>query len=112
MTAIPRPDPAGYAPYFQRYINLVPDGDATELPGMDETAWAAASNADRVPLADLLDELLAVRRATTAFFRNLDAAALDRAGVASGNTLTVACLAWLAAGHEIHHAQVIRERYR
>ncbi len=85
--------------------------DATELPGMEEDDWAAASNVDDVPLVDLLDELLAVRRSTTAFFRNLDATALARTGVASGNRFTVGVVAWLLAGHEIHHAGVIRERY-
>ncbi|MBC8426905.1 DinB family protein [bacterium] len=86
--------------------------DGTPLPGMDEDGWASYSNADAVPLPDLLDELLAVRRATVAFFANLDDKALARRGVASDNTFVVACVPWLVAGHEIHHAGVIRERYR
>ncbi len=165
-------DPATYAPYFQRYIDQVPDGDVltqltrqvedtcaliagfgedgarhryaegkwsvkevvghmvdterlfvframsfargdvTPLPGMEEDEWAAVSNADSVPVADLLDEMLAVRRATVAFFMNLDEAAWTRAGVAGGNALTVACMPWVLAGHEIHHAGVVRERYK
>jgi len=171
MPDIPRPAPGDHAPYFARYVDLVPDGDilprldrqaedtcalvaafgdagarhryaegkwsvkevlghvtdterlfvyralsfargdATPLPGMEEDAWAAASNADTIPLPDLLDEFLAVRRATVAFFANLDAEALARRGVASGNPFTVGTIPWLLAGHEMHHAGVIGERY-
>ncbi len=87
-------------------------GDTTPLPNVEEDEWAAASNANTLSLADLLDELLSVRRATVAFFANLDAAALSRNGIAGENKLTVACMAWVLAGHEIHHGGVVRERYK
>ena len=44
-------------------------GDQTPLPGFDENAWAeTAPHADR-RLADVADELIAVRRATIALVR-------------------------------------------
>ncbi len=44
-------------------------------------------------------------------FRNLDAAAWSRRGVASDNEVTVRALAYIIAGHEAHHVQILRERY-
>jgi hypothetical protein len=87
-------------------------GDAAALPGMDEDAWADAAGHDAVPLSDLLEELAVVRRATLLLFRPLDAAALLRRGIADGNVLSVRAVPWLLAGHERHHAAVLRERYR
>lgn len=85
--------------------------DATPLPGFDENAWAPAGRFDARPLAELLDELRAVRAATVALFRSLDARALGRTGVANGNPITPRALAWIACGHELHHRGILRERY-
>jgi hypothetical protein len=45
------------------------------------------------------------------FFRGLPDEAWDRRGVASDNPFTVRALAWIAAGHVIHHLKVLEERY-
>ena len=85
--------------------------DQTPLPGFDENTWAPHSGADRRPVGDLADELLAVRAATVALFRSFDGAALARRGDADGRTFSVRALAWIAAGHALHHQQVLHERY-
>jgi enterochelin esterase-like enzyme/uncharacterized damage-inducible protein DinB len=85
--------------------------DAQELPGFDENEYAASSEADDRPLADLLAEYQAVRAATLAFFSGLNAGQLDRAGRANGSPYTVRALLYLAAGHEAHHLNILRERY-
>jgi hypothetical protein len=79
--------------------------DATPLPGMDqETFMAGANFADR-SLDDLVAELVAIRRASLVFFRSLDAAAWARSGVADGSPVSVRALAYIIAGHELHHAK-------
>ncbi|MGH7731619.1 MAG: DinB family protein [Candidatus Eiseniibacteriota bacterium] len=85
--------------------------DQTPLPGFDENAWVPTSGADRRPVADLVDELQAVRAATVAMFRSFDAEQLARRGEANGATISVRALAWIAAGHAIHHQTILRERY-
>lgn len=86
-------------------------GDRAELPGMDQDEWAAASNAGRRPMADLLAEFRGLRTANTAFFASLDEQALSRRGTASGFEFTIRALLHIIAGHELHHRDVLRARY-
>lgn len=81
------------------------------LPGMDQNLWAAASNACDRPLAELLDELEATRHANVLMLRGLSAEAWDRRGIASGVEFSVRALAFILAGHEIHHRRLLEERY-
>jgi hypothetical protein len=86
-------------------------GDATPLPGFDEEAYAPASGADAVPLAELVAELADVRLVTLALFRHLPAEAWTRRGTASDAPFSVRALAWVIAGHQLHHLGVLGERY-
>jgi hypothetical protein len=86
-------------------------GDATPLPGFDENAYAEGADFDRIPLAALIDELEAVRRATVHLFRHMDGTALGRRGSANGQPVTARALAFITAGHERHHLAILRERY-
>jgi DinB family protein len=86
-------------------------GDATPLPGFDEEAYAPASGADAVPLAELVAELADVRLATLDLFRHLPTEAWTRRGTASDAPFSVRALAWVIAGHQIHHLGVLSERY-
>lgn len=86
-------------------------GDETPLPGFDENVYTPAGGFDRRPIANLVDELGAVRAATIALYRGLPTGAAVRAGTASGHRVTVRALAFLIAGHELHHRAMLRERY-
>ena len=86
-------------------------GDETPLPGFDEQAWVPQSGANDRTIADLLAELRAVRAATIALLRHLPADSVTRRGTASGNGVTVRALAWIIAGHPMHHLSILRERY-
>jgi len=86
--------------------------DATALPGFDENAWVPPGKFDARSLKDLAAELDAVRRATIALFRGLDAAALARRGTANDNAVSVGAIAWIIAGHERHHVALLHERYK
>ena len=173
-TASLRPQPGEYAPYYDRYISLVPGndvlaalaaledqrrqmllllsgrteadgdlryapekwslkevlghindterimsyralriarGDATPLEGFEQDDYVRNGPFARCPLADLIEDYIAVRRATISLFRNLDEAAWTRRGVASKNEVTVRALAFIIAGHELHHRQILEEKY-
>jgi len=85
--------------------------DPAPLPGMDQEVWAGASNAGERALASLADELAAVRAATVRLFASFDDAAWSRRGVASGLPVSARALAWIVAGHEIHHRRILEQRY-
>ena len=62
-------------------------------------------------LSDLVEDFIAVRRATLSLLRNLDESAWMRRGVASKNEVTVRALAYMIAGHELHHRKILEEKY-
>jgi uncharacterized damage-inducible protein DinB len=170
VTATP-PDTTEYAPYYGKYLSLVPEGDVvatlsrqldetlsllrglseaqadsryapdkwsikevvghmidterifahrafrfarndqTALPGFEQDDYVRAGNFGNRPMKELADEFEQVRRANLTLLRSLDDAAWLRRGVASDNEVSVRALAYILAGHETHHMQIIRERY-
>ncbi len=168
---IPRPAEDEYAPYYGRYISLVPDGDLcvmlasqladtlalvraipeqrgshryaegkwsikevighvsdcerimsyralrfargdqTPLPGFEQNDYVPPGGFDRRTLQDLGEELTAVRQATLHLLQHLDPAALTHDGTASGNRVTVRALAYIIAGHERHHVEILKAKY-
>lgn len=86
-------------------------GDATPLPGMEQDEYAAGSNAASRPLSELAAEFAAVRIATVALFRGFSDDAWGRVGIASGCSFSVRSLAFIIAGHEIHHRAGLEENY-
>lgn len=83
------------------------------LVGFDENAYAHQAEADQRDLENIFEEYRAVREATIALFNGLPEASLTRMGHGTGtaNDATVRALAYHIAGHELHHLQIIRERY-
>ncbi len=86
-------------------------GDATDLPGFDENIYVPAAQADQRSLAQLGAGLESVRRATLSLILPLDDEAMARRGTANGKAISARALAWIIAGHERHHVQVIQDRY-
>lgn len=86
-------------------------GDQTPLPGYDENAFVANSRLDERTLASIVGEFEVARRGTIAFLDNLFAEEWVRRGNANGKAMSVRAMAWIAAGHELHHMGILRERY-
>jgi DinB family protein len=86
-------------------------GFDTPLPSFDQNIAVAAAKADDRAWPALVDEFRTIRAATSSFFRSLPAEAWVRRGIASDNPFTVRALAYLSAGHVIHHVKILRERY-
>jgi uncharacterized damage-inducible protein DinB len=85
--------------------------DEAPLPGFDEKVYADAGRFDERPLASLIAELAAVRRASVALLAGLPADAWTRTGTASDTRVSVRALAWITAGHELHHREILATRY-
>jgi len=86
-------------------------GDAAPLPSMEQDDYVRAANADRRPLADLLDELDLARRSHLRLFQGFDAEAWDRVGTAASFPFRTRAFPFILAGHEIHHRRILAERY-
>jgi hypothetical protein len=166
-----RPDAGEYAPYYEKYISLVPAGDVVEtlrgqlddtlallnglseaeaasryapdkwsvkevvghvldterifshralrfarndqtpLPGFEQDDYVRTGDFGRRTLVDLAEEFAHVRRANISLLRALDEEAWLRRGAANDNEVSVRALAYIMAGHVIHHVQIIRTRY-
>lgn len=87
-------------------------GEQQPLPGFDENAYVAEGGFDARTLASVTEEFRSVRGATVTLLRGLDEAAWSHRGVANGNPISVRALAWIIAGHELHHGNILKERYR
>src|SRR5271157_1280661 len=86
-------------------------GDQTPLAGFEQDDYVKTGNFPARPLAELLEEFTAVRRATIVLLRSLDEAAWLRRGVANQKEISVRAQAFITAGHERHHRVVLQERY-
>ncbi|GAA3410425.1 DinB family protein [Paenibacillus hodogayensis] len=86
-------------------------GDASPLPGFDENRYAEAGEFDRLPLADLLADFRVMRASTLSLIGSLPESGWDRSGTVSGNAMTSRALAYIIAGHALHHLNVLEERY-
>ncbi len=74
------------------------------LPGIDPDGFMTDAGFAKRALTDVVDEFVAVRRASLPLFRSLEARAWARNGIADGNPITVRALAYTMAGHERDHA--------
>ena len=86
-------------------------GDATPLSGFEQDDYVRGADFDKRSLDDLASEYEHVRRATISLFANLDATAWNRRGTANNNEVSVRGLAYIVAGHERHHLEILRTRY-
>lgn len=85
--------------------------DSTPLAGFEQNDYVANASFDASTLADLMAEFESVRKSTVALYRGFTDDAWLRSGVASGGEVTVRALAWITAGHELHHVALLREKY-
>jgi len=86
-------------------------GEATPLPGFEQDDYVRTAGSARRQLRDLAEEFSVVRYSTMALYRSLDDEAWMRRGSANKNEVTVRALAFITAGHELHHRRILEERY-
>lgn len=168
-----QPQANEYRPFFQRYIDLVPDGDiintlkqqaketitffatlpadkhdyryaegkwsikqvlmhiidtervmsyralvaargdkTTVLHGMDENLYAETAPYTERTMEEILDEFNAVRASTIHLFANISTEqSVQKANNSDGSYFTPRSLAYIIAGHLLHHLSIVKERY-
>ncbi len=86
-------------------------GDDTPLAGFDQDLFVAQAGHDGWSIDRLRAEYDAVRGATLSLLQGLPERAFSRRGIVSGNETTAAALAYIIAGHELHHVDALRRLY-
>lgn len=85
--------------------------DVTPLASFEQDDYVRAGGFGDRRLADLIEEFICVRRATVWLFRTLSPQAWMCQGIASDNAVSVRAVAYIIAGHELHHQRGLREHY-
>jgi uncharacterized damage-inducible protein DinB len=86
-------------------------GETISLPGYDENKYVKEADFDKQTLKELLDHFACVRQATIHLLKSLSDDALLRKGTANNSEVTARALLTIIAGHELHHRNIIKERY-
>jgi len=86
-------------------------GDQTPLPGFEQDDFVKNGAFGERTLAGLAEEFALVRGASLALFRSFTEEVWPRKGVASQKEVSVRALAFITAGHQIHHRLILEERY-
>ena len=86
-------------------------GDQTPMASFEQDDYVRTGGFDERTLADLAEEFDSIRLSTLTLLRNFDETAWSNRGVASKNEVTTQALAYIIAGHEVHHRRILEERY-
>jgi hypothetical protein len=81
------------------------------MEGFEQDDYVRSGGFNDRPLANLVEEFAHVRSASLALFQSFGKEAWLRRGAANKNEVSVRALAYITAGHELHHRQIIEERY-
>ena len=86
-------------------------GERQALPSFDENEYLLHAQYESQDFADILTQYRHVRQATMSLIESFSTSQANQLGNANGQSVSVRALAWMIAGHEKHHIQVIKERY-
>lgn len=86
-------------------------GDQTNIQPFDQEAYVAMAGHGAVPVAQLLTEIVAVRKSTLALFRTFDHEAWRRHGVSNGFRVSARAWAFVIGAHVELHLGTLKNRY-
>ena len=85
--------------------------DQTPVPGYEQDDYIREASFDDCALADLAAEFSSVRQSSLFLFKHLSEEAWTRRGTANDSEVSVRALAYIIAGHELHHREILRSKY-
>lgn len=86
-------------------------GDTTPLAGFEENGYVSTGNFEAFSLKELLDHFMLVRESTLALMISLPEEAWTRIGTSNNGALSVRAQACILVGHDLHHMNILKERY-
>lgn len=85
--------------------------DQIPLAGFEQDDYILPSMANERSIDDLINEFKTIKAATVSLFESFSDHMLVQLGTASNSPVSVRAIAFIIMGHEIHHCEVIKERY-
>ncbi|MDR7076932.1 putative damage-inducible protein DinB [Neobacillus niacini] len=86
-------------------------GDQTPLAGFDENDYVQAAQTNNLSLKTILEDFKAARNSTITLVQNLPESAWANIGNANGTEITTRAIAYIIAGHQMHHCKIVEDRY-
>lgn len=96
---------------FTYRLLRVARNDQTPLSGFDENVYVPAGKFGDRTMESLLEEFAAVRASTIALVAGLPDAAWSLSGIANNAAISARAIAFILAGHELHHREILLTRY-
>lgn len=96
---------------FQYRLLCIARGEQKDLPGFDEELYAKNSFANSRTVDSLIKEFQLIRNSSQILVETLDSSVMQNMGNANGNSISPETIAKLIIGHNIHHLDIIKERY-
>lgn len=90
---------------------LISRSENPEIKGFDQDEFVLNSNANSRTETSLIKEYTHVRNATISLFESFSSKTLLRLGKANGAQVSVRAIGRIIVGHEIHHINILKERY-
>ncbi|MEM1002223.1 MAG: DinB family protein [Bacteroidota bacterium] len=86
-------------------------GEGEDLKSFDQDVFVNYAKANKFDMAALLAQYSDVRQMSISLFKSFDLDQLELKGSVSGNLISARSLGFIILGHEMHHIEVIKERY-
>ncbi|PAU93496.1 damage-inducible protein DinB [Aliifodinibius salipaludis] len=86
-------------------------GEQTALPGYDHESYVERANFDKRSLQSLSIEYDALRNANISMFNSFSKEQMLQKGTANGVSVSVRAIAFIIAGHEKHHLNILGDKY-
>jgi DinB superfamily len=86
-------------------------GDKSHLPSFDENAYNENAKFNLLELDQIVSDYINVRKATLSLLSVISEEAFENVGTVFNSPTTSRAIAYIIAGHELHHLKIINERY-
>jgi hypothetical protein len=86
-------------------------GEKKSLPGFDQNDYVTEGNFNRRELFDLSYEFRLLRESNLLLFKSFTPEMLKRKGFANEASISVRAILFIIAGHELHHLNVLQDKY-
>ncbi len=85
--------------------------DKTAILGFEQNDYVPNSNANNRSVEELVNDFKITRDNSISLFNSFTEEMLTRIGEASGSPMSTRAVGYILAGHQIHHVNIIKERY-
>jgi len=86
-------------------------GDRSPLVGYEQDDYVGPAKANDRPFEEMIEDYKLCRANTISMFKSFDDQMLKQIGIASGGPMSARAAGYIIVGHELHHMEVLRERY-